>query len=129
MEILSSAAATLDFSQPVAIMLLGVLGHITDDDEVQEVIRQLLAGVPTGSYLALADSVAVGKDHILASEKYAETGAVPYRLRQPEQIAACFERLALVEPGLVPPARWRPELSQDELVSVETALAGIGRKG
>src|SRR5579859_4907939 len=127
--ILSSAAATLDFSQPVAIILLGVLGHIADDDEVQAIMRQLLAGVPTGSYLALGDSVAVGEGHIRASKRYEETGAVPYRLRQPEQIAACFERLVLVEPGLVLPARWRPELSQAELVSVETALAGIGRKG
>jgi hypothetical protein len=127
-RILGAAGRTLDFSRPIGIILLGVLGHIGDDGEAQMIVRQLLAGVPSGSYLALCDSLATGKGHIEASKRYEKTGAVPYKLRSPEQVAAYFAGLALVEPGLVPPARWRPELSPDPPVAVETALAAIGRK-
>src|SRR5512132_4623664 len=43
--ILDAAARTLDFSQPVALMLLGVLGHIDDDEEARSIVKRLLDGL------------------------------------------------------------------------------------
>lgn len=36
-----------------------------------------------------------------------------YHLRQPEELARFLDRLEVVEPGLVPCNRWRPEAGQD----------------
>ena len=53
-KVLQEAARTLDFTQPVALTLLGVLNFVVDDDEAQAVINRLLDAVPAGSYLAIA---------------------------------------------------------------------------
>jgi hypothetical protein len=54
-EIVRGAAGKLDFTQPVAIMLLRILGHITDDGQAQSIVNRLLDFVPSGSYLVLSD--------------------------------------------------------------------------
>ena len=126
--ILSSATRTLDFSQPIGLFLIGVFGHVPDDDEARSIMRRLLDALPSGSYLALADSINVGDAHREAARRYNEGGPVAYRLRSLEQIAGFFDGLDLVEPGLVAVSRWRPELSPFDGPHVETTLGGVGRK-
>src|SRR5690242_20819465 len=41
--IVREAAKTLDFDQPVALMLMGILGHIEDYDEARSIVRRLVA--------------------------------------------------------------------------------------
>jgi S-adenosyl methyltransferase len=76
-QILAAAAGTLDLDQPVALLLMGVLGHVSAYADAQAVVDGLLEAFPPGSYLALADSVRTGDAHIEAGENYAETGACP----------------------------------------------------
>ena len=52
--ILAEAAGVLDFGQPVAVMLLGVLHCIPDQDDPAAIVARLMAAVPPGSYLAIA---------------------------------------------------------------------------
>jgi len=40
--IVQGAARTLDFTQPIAIMLMGILGHIADDEQAQSIVNRLL---------------------------------------------------------------------------------------
>jgi hypothetical protein len=81
-------------------MLLGILGHVGDDDEAQAIVRRLLAALPSGSYLTVCDGTnIISEAGVEAQRLYNESGAVPYRLRTPDQIAAFFEGLELVEPG------------------------------
>jgi O-methyltransferase involved in polyketide biosynthesis len=108
-RILAAAAATLDLTKPAALLLMGVLGHISDYTEARSIVTWLLDGLPAGSYLALADSISSGPAHREAGERYAQTGAVPYHLRTPEEITGFFTGLDLVEPGVVPVAQWRPD--------------------
>jgi hypothetical protein len=126
-DILKAATRTLDLTQPVALLLIGVLGHISDYGAARSVVRGLLEAFPPGSYLALADSVRVGDAHIAAAESYAETGAVPYQLRSPEEIAGFFGGLDLVPPGIVPVPEWRPDPAPFPAVPVDT-LGGVARK-
>jgi O-methyltransferase involved in polyketide biosynthesis len=126
-QILSAAAATLDFHQPVALLLMGVLGHVGDYTDARAVVDGLLGELPPGSYLALADSVRVGDAHIAAGENYADTGAVPYQLRSPAEIDGFFHDLALVEPGVVPVQDWRPDPAPFPAVPVDT-LGAVARK-
>jgi hypothetical protein len=110
-EILRAAAHTLDFAQPIALMLMGVMGHI-DDADAYPIVGRLVDGLPAGSYLALQDGVMTSDTFSEAQEGYDDTGAVPYRLRRPEQVAAFFAGLELADPGVVPLPRWRPEPGQ-----------------
>jgi hypothetical protein len=93
--ILAAAANTLDLEQPVALVLNGVLGHIADTSEARAIVGRLLAGLPSGSYLSLNDGtqVVAGAGFEQAQQDYNETGAVPYNLRTPEEIASFFTDL------------------------------------
>ena len=54
MAILGQAAETLDFAQPVAIVLFGVLHFFGAADDPAAVVRELMSALPPGSYLALS---------------------------------------------------------------------------
>jgi hypothetical protein len=125
--ILAAAARTLDLTRPVAILLIGVLGHVADYERARAIVAGLLGGVPAGSYLAVGDSFGIERSHTMATEQYASTGAVPYKLRTEEEILGFFTGLHLVPPGLVRVADWRPDPSPFLPVQVDT-LAGVGRK-
>ncbi len=124
-EIIRAAAGPLDFGRPVALMLMGVMGHI-DDGEAYPIVRRLLDGLPTGSYLVLQDGVNATDTFHEAQQGYDDTGAVPYRLRQPEQVAAFFVGLDLVEPGVTRVARWHPDLGDPSPDA--DVVGGVARK-
>jgi O-methyltransferase involved in polyketide biosynthesis len=127
--ILDATARTLDFSQPVALMLLGVLGHIGDDDEARSILKRLRDGLASGSYLALCDGINTSQAGIQAQDDYDQSGAIPYRLRSPEQVAGLFAGLELVEPGVVSLPRWRPDPTKGDGPPREIdAVGGVGRK-
>jgi hypothetical protein len=124
--ILTAAARTLDLTRPVAVLFIGVLGHIADYDQSRAIVTAMLGGVPAGSYLVLRESVGV-QARSKANEQYEQTGAVPYVSRTPEQVAGYFAGLDLVPPGLVPVGDWRPGPSPFPPAQVDS-LAGVGRK-
>ncbi|MGK5532488.1 SAM-dependent methyltransferase [Streptomyces sp. URMC 129] len=126
--ILEQAARTLDFSRPVALSLMQTLGHVADYDEARSIVRRFMDGLPPGSYLALNDSVDTHMANAEATRRYNESGAVPYHLRSPEQIAGFFRDLELVEPGVVPIAAWRPDVQSDGDPTDAAAFGGVGRK-
>jgi O-methyltransferase involved in polyketide biosynthesis len=130
-KILKAAAQTLDLTQPTALMLMGILGHVGDHDEARSIVKRLLDALPSGSYLALNDGTnVISKAFAQAQERYNESGALPYQLRSPEQIAGFFDGLELVEPGLVSVPRWRPDPTDaggDPPTEVD-AFGGVGRK-
>jgi O-methyltransferase involved in polyketide biosynthesis len=126
-KIVEAAAETLDFTQPVALMLMGILGHIADYDEAKAIAKRLLDAVPSGSYLVINDGTWTSSERQEAQQGYDDTGAVPYTLRTPAQVAGFFEGLELIEPGVVTPPRWRPDSTVSGPTEVE-ALSGVGRK-
>jgi O-methyltransferase involved in polyketide biosynthesis len=128
-RILEAAARSLDFGQPVALLLLGILGHVTDDGEARTILQRLLDALPSGSYLVLYDGTNTDQAGVAAQEGYNQSGALPYRLRSPEQIAGFFEGLELLEPGVVSLPQWRhdPALANGGAAEVD-ALGGVGRK-
>ena len=111
-------------------MLMGILGHVMDDDEARSIVKRLLDALPSGSYLALYDGTDTDKAGVEAQEEYNKSGADPYRLRSPEQIASFFDGLDLVEPGVVSPPQWRPvpAAPNGDLPMEVDAVGGVGRK-
>jgi hypothetical protein len=127
-KVLETAAEMLDFSRPVALMLLGILGHVRDDDEARLIVRQMTDALPHGSYLTLSDGASTSKAREQAHQRYAQTGAVPYRLRSPQQITGFFDGLELLEPGVVPVSQWRPDPSPFGPPRHVDTFGGMARK-
>jgi hypothetical protein len=126
-KILLETAKWLDLTQPVALILMGVLGHIADYDEARSIVARLLDGLLAGSYLAINDSINMSEALEEALRQYGASGAMPYRTRSVEQFAGFFDGLELVEPGVVLVADWRPDPSP--FPSPEIPQVGaVGRK-
>jgi hypothetical protein len=124
-SVLEAAADTLDLSRPVGLMILNTLGHVADHDRAVDLVRRLMSGLPSGSYLVISDSTATSEGMIAASEAYNSSGAVPYHVRPVAGIAAFFDGLEPVEPGVVRVTEWRPEEPGPAGVD---AYCGVGRK-
>ncbi len=126
--ILDRARETLDFTQPVAITLLGVLHFIRDDDRAREIMRHLIDAMPSGSYLAIAhgchDINRAEADDVVAF--WNENGTPKIKYRSSAEIAQFFEGLELLEPGVVPCSRWRPG-ADDPDIDVNQ-YGGLARK-
>ncbi len=129
-RILREAARTLDFTQPIGLMMLAILGHVPDSDHPHGIVSRLLGALPAGSYLALSDDTDTDAANNEATRIYNQNpnSASRYYLRSPEQIARFFDGLELVEPGVVSTSQWRPESSRwGEAVEI-SHHAGVGRK-
>ena len=126
-QVLQEAARTLDFSQPIALIMLGILGNIQDYQEARSIVTRLLDAVPSGSYLVINDGTNTSEE-IVAGARASSGGGHPYTLRSPEEIARFFESLELLEPGVVSAPRWRPEPSPDGLPAELDGYCGVGRK-
>ncbi len=129
-KILEAARATLDFSQPIALMLLGVLNHVLDDDEARQIVRRLLDALPSGSYLAIGHPTAeVHGDAMHESMRlFMERGGTPIVARSKRQLEGFFDGLELLEPGVVSCSRWRPEASSFGEPPEVSEFCGVGRK-
>jgi hypothetical protein len=126
-KILEAASATLDFDRPVGLMMLGIMGHIPDDEFARSLVRRLLDALPKGSHLTLSDGTDVSSARQQAHAKYNKSGAVPYHLRSPEELGRLFDGLDMLEPGLVPVTQWRPDHTPFPVTPV-TTYGGVGRK-
>ena len=107
--LLTEAAKTLDFDEPIAVLMLGVLGAI-NFDEALAVVSTITAAVASGSYLLHEDGVALSPERRAAVSDRNETGMNTYQLRSPDELRKLYTGWELIEPGLVSVAHWRPEL-------------------
>lgn len=108
--IVSSAAATLDLTRPVAVVLSSVLNYVVDNEEAGAIVDRLVGAVPAGSHLVVGHPTAdVDPDGMaeLLRVWNAENPS-PMTARSHREVAELFHGLDLVEPGVVPAPRWRP---------------------
>ncbi len=110
-DVLAGAARTLRLTEPVAVMMLGVLWHILADDQARQIIGRLMGALPSGSYLAIAHpTIEVTGDKMASAIRYwNEHGTPPGRHRTPAELAGLLDGLDLIDPGVVSSTRWRPE--------------------
>jgi S-adenosyl methyltransferase len=127
-KILAGAARTLDFTRPVGLMLLGIVGQIPDSDHPESVIKRLMDPFPSGSYLTLSDGVNTSETFTEAVRQYNEASANTYHPRSPEQLTSFFEGLEVLEPGVVPLMEWRPDATPFPDPGEVPGYGGMGRK-
>ena len=126
--ILAEAVKTLDFSQPVAVMLLTVLQFASDDD-VYSVVERLTDACAPGSYLAIshpASDIEADRHNEMVRRMNASM-AQKVRLRDHAGVARMFNGLELVEPGIVKASQWRPD-TDAERTTPTVLWAGVARK-
>ena len=127
-KILHAAALTLDLTQPTTLMLLGILGHIQDDDEAQSIVKTLMGALPSGSYLAISDGTDTSEQVIEAARIWNLSANPKYHLRSPERFARFFDGLELLDPGVVTQPQWRPDASSAGVPTSVEGRCGVGRK-
>jgi hypothetical protein len=127
--ILADAARTLDFTQPVAIMLIAIVQFISADDHPYEIVNSLVDAVPPGSFLVLSHVASdIFPEELAAfARAYNERSSEKVTLRNREEVARFFTGLDLVEPGIVQVSKWRPR-SELEAAATDTMWCGVARK-
>ena len=119
----------LDFSQPVAVMVLAVLHFVPDEDRPAALLATLRDALAPGSYLVLSQATAEGREEQRAGAEaaYRRTDK-SLNARSRAEVAALFDGFTLVEPGVVWVPQWRPE-SPDAADDAERAvfIGGVGR--
>ena len=134
--ILARAADTglIDFTQPVALLLIAVVHFIQDDEDPWRIVGVLKDALAPGSYLAMTHGTEEGKPEVAhAAEKvYKRAIAADLRMRPRADILRLFDGLELIEPGLVTSPEWHPDSPADlpeDPRKFWGGLAGVGRKG
>jgi trans-aconitate methyltransferase len=127
--ILEEAARTLDFSQPVAVMLIAILHFIPDEAGPWGIVAQLMDAMAPGSYLAVSHvspSNKTADQQADVSQVYARTSAGGVYQRSMVDVGRFFTGLSLVNPGLTEVSAWRPE--QEKQPTKWVFYGGVGRK-
>jgi O-methyltransferase involved in polyketide biosynthesis len=128
--ILADAARTLDFTQPVAVILIAVLHFIPDADDPYQVVARLMAALPSGSYLVMAHAASDIAPEASAemARRYNAMSSASITPRTREQVARFFDGLEMVPPGLVPIGEWGLPGQIDSTLGGLIGYCGIGRK-
>jgi hypothetical protein len=111
-KIIAQAQETLDFSQPMAIMLIAILHYVPDLNEAKQIVHRLVSAVAPGSFLVISHAAS----DIAAEEMVEFIKRMNEHLREGEThiarphdvVVSLFDGLELVEPGVVWVADWRP---------------------
>ncbi|MFD5698653.1 SAM-dependent methyltransferase [Streptomyces lasiicapitis] len=131
-RILELASTVLDFDRPVALSLVALLHFVSDEDGAREIVDRLVDALAPGSHLVLSqmagDWIPERTDRAVEMHKAGGVTLVP---RSRARVERLFEHFDLLEPGLVWPPDWRPELGVGEVRDEGTPVplyAGVGRK-
>jgi hypothetical protein len=110
-DILRRTGETLDFAKPLAVLTVGILHLLRDDEDPYGIIRRLMEAAPAGSYLTIthmAKDIEPDEMNRLASRMSATTPET-WTVRTKAEVTRFFAGLELVDPGVVPMDRWRPD--------------------
>jgi hypothetical protein len=115
----------IDFAEPVGVLLLAVLHFVADHEDPAGIVGALRAAMAPGSFLAISHVTTA-----LDADPRSTAGGYTMRAypRRPAEIAEFFGDFHLEEPGLVPPAGWRPDEPVDPGALRIPGLAGVARR-
>ncbi len=129
-DILERARKTLDFTDPVAVILLGVLHLVSNAEQPHEIARTLMAAMSAGSYLVVGHPASDVQADLVAesARQYNAHVSTAQTRRSFAEVARFFDGLELVEPGVVQEHRWRPVPGGDVMGYETPGWGGVARK-
>jgi hypothetical protein len=120
---------TLDLGEPVALMLIAILMYLRDEDDPRALVSALMDALPSGSYLALTHPTAdFSPDEVAGAVAATEKGGISFTPRSQPEVAAFFDGLGLVDPGVVPILAWHPEGAPPGDPRAAYYYGAVGRK-
>jgi hypothetical protein len=119
----------LDFSQPVAVMLVAVLHMLRDEEDPQSVVDRLMAAAASGSFLVISHLASDIQQEAMAEmgRRLNQAMTQQFTMRSRAQVTAFFDGLTLLDPGVVLTHQWRPD-SEAEAATPGVLWAGAARK-
>ncbi|MEO5876836.1 MAG: SAM-dependent methyltransferase [Streptosporangiaceae bacterium] len=102
----------IDFSQPVGVLLCGILHHVADERDPAAIVRAYLDVFPAGSHLLITHFHRGTPEASELERRFIESIGSGW-FRSEDQIRSYFLGLDLVGPGLVPVSSWRPDPAYD----------------
>jgi hypothetical protein len=128
--ILEQAARTIDFGKPVAVIMLGVLYMIPDDDLPYANVAAYVDALAPGSYLAISHPASDidAEAAAAAARQYDQSLPTTQTNRSRAQVTRFFDGLELLPPGVVQLNRWRPDPGDADPGIEISSWAGVGRK-
>jgi hypothetical protein len=132
-SILTRAAATLDFAQPIGVLLLAVLHFLDDGSDPAAIVATLAAALAPRSCLAISHLTAdLAPEQVhAAAAAYNATTPVPVTARSHAEVTGLFGGLPLLPPGVVPVTEWRPAPGQTAgpVADLYGGVARLPRRG
>jgi O-methyltransferase involved in polyketide biosynthesis len=128
-NILAIAADTLDFSQPVAVMMIAVLHFVADDAEASAIVNRVMDACVPGSFVAISHAASDidTEQQTEMVRRLNQSVAEKATLRDRAGVTRLFDGFELVEPGVVRTAEWRPD-SPHQAASPAAVWCGVARK-
>jgi len=128
--ILAQAAQNLDFSQPVAVLLVAVLHHFPDADDPYGIASRLRAAVVSGSYLVISHPAADIQAEAVAEVARRYNAQVPagQTRRTHDEVARFFGDWDILDPGVTQTVQWRPDQGPLSTSPAVPMWAGVARK-
>jgi hypothetical protein len=120
----------LDFTEPVAVLLIAVLHFVPDEDDPAGIVRRFREAIRPGSLIAISHGSPPPQrpeDAAAVSSIYQRT-STPLHLRTAEQIGGLLDGMEIVTPGIVPVTDWHPEPEDEGIEPRPEVLAAVGRK-
>ena len=128
-RVLERATELLDLKRPVAVSIIGTLGHVSTMKEALEIVQAYMEPLPSGSFLVVADAVLPDEGSAAdALDEWNKEAALAYRGHTPAEFASYFEGLELLEPGIGLAPLWRPEPMQLGQAPDTDMYGAVGRK-
>jgi len=126
----AGARQTLDFSRPVAVLLIAVLHFILDAEDPHRLISRMMADLAPGSYLAIAHAASDIQASTAAAmaQSYNATSSLTITPRDRPTVARFFDGMEMVGPGLMPLAQWWGSGRASTADSGLSCYCGIARK-
>jgi len=105
----SLLAKLVDFSQPVALLLVAVLHFIKDDEDPYRIVNELRSVLAPGSFLVISHATQddVSGEEYAAGVSVYEKASAPVVPRRYDEVLKFFGGMDPVEPGLVNVCHWR----------------------
>jgi hypothetical protein len=128
-SILAQAAHTLDFAEPVAVILSSILHLIPDADDPYRIVGALMDRVAPGSQLVIVHPASDIRPEASAemAASLNRTMAQQRTYRDHAEVSRFFSGLELADPGVVGVPAWRPD-SEEEASVPTMAWSGVARK-
>ncbi|HEX9335988.1 MAG TPA: SAM-dependent methyltransferase [Pseudonocardiaceae bacterium] len=124
----------LDFTRPIALMLVAILHFIPDSDDPLGIIRQFHDVLAPGSHLVIGhgsrNTEGMPRENLHSAREMYERTVAQVSLRSRPEVMALFEGWELVYPGVVWIPQWRPDefVTEADAILPNAGYAGVAQK-